>query len=92
MDKVLKVKDFVIGIVTFILALLTLGYNVGSWQGRTVQDINDLKVRVGAVESDNRRLDNENKKLKEFIYEAMEPMRKDVVDIKIMLQNKKDRE
>jgi hypothetical protein len=84
MDKVLKVKDFVIGIISFIIALLTLGYNIGNWQGRTIQDINDLKGRVREVES-------ENKRIREDLDDKIEPMRKDIVDIKVLLQNKQDR-
>lgn len=91
MDRVLKVKDLIIGIVTFIVALFTWGWNIGNWQGKTVKEVELLRDRVRKVEDNNEKLGEENKMIRDYLDNKLEPMRRDIVDIKVLLQNKEDR-
>jgi len=64
---------------------------MATWQGKVIQDVANLKLQVDEVKEDNKQLKEENKKLRDYLDDKIEPMRKDIVDIKIMLQNKQDR-
>lgn len=91
MDRLLKAKEFISWIIAFVISLFTVGYNMATWQGKVIQEVANLKLQVDEVKEDNRQLKEENKKLRDYLDDKIEPMRKDITDIKIMLQNKQDR-
>lgn len=91
MDRLLKAKEFISWIIAFVISLFTVGYNMATWQGKVIQEVANLKLQVDEVKEDNKQLKEENKKMRDYLDDKIEPMRKDITDIKIMLQNKQDR-
>lgn len=88
MDRPVKRWEFLTGFVIFLIAVVTVGINIGNFQGKiitqqaqTQMDIVELKGRVGYMENF----------IQQHLDEKLDPIRKDLVDIKVLMQNKQDR-
>ncbi len=91
MDRPIKVYEFLAGLIAFIFALVTSGYNIGTKQGEIHQRQALQDARIMQVEAKINLMDQALEKYANKIDEKIDPIRKDLTDIKILLQNKQDR-
>jgi uncharacterized protein YacL len=84
MDRPIKLSEMIGIFFTFIVALLTLGYNYGTKTANMQQEITTNSVRISEVEKTQREDKQEiNKKL--------DGMTSTLIDIRLLLQEKQDR-
>lgn len=92
MDRPIKLYEFLIGLISLVTALLVSGYNIGSMQGKinTRQAQQDLKI--SQIESRVAGVENAVTSSADKTGNKIDEMRKDITEIKILLQNKQDRQ
>lgn len=91
MDRVLKVKDFLVAITGLIITLITFGYNMGTWQGKIMQDVNGIKIKQDQNSADIYRIQSFIQGYPDYLDNKIDPMRKEQIEQKmILLQIKND--
>jgi hypothetical protein len=91
MDRPIKAYEFIAGLIAFIFALITSGYNIGSKQGEINQRQAMQDIKISQMEAKVNQIEEALEKYSIKIDEKIDPVRKDLTDIKILLQNKQDR-
>jgi hypothetical protein len=92
MEREVKMWQFLAGVIGIIITFSTMIYNRGSMEGKYIerQAISDMKINQQGEEI---------KELKAMIYQLMQEqnqsndaMKGSINDIKVLLQNKQDRQ
>lgn len=81
MDRPIKLGEFIIGVITFLVALIMMGYNRGTMDTKIIEKQVTQDKKIEDLEQRYQRVD-----------EKLDKMGDGINDIKIMLQNKQDRQ
>jgi len=85
MDRPIKLWEYLAGLIAFIIAIVTTGYNIGNVQGKIIQTQVQAENRVDKMEIRVDKIENFLQGYPDYLDAKLDPMRKDLTDIKIMI-------
>jgi len=92
MDRPLKLVEFIIGCIVFIISILMMLYNSGTKNGEMLQMNATQNMRLDKVEQQMKEDRETANKDRQELYNKLDKMNDSQTSILILLQNKQDRQ
>jgi len=91
MNRPIKFWEFMIAVIGVIVTISTLIYNRGTMEGENYQKQVNIEKRLDGHDAQLKKMDENMSEQNRHTGERLDKINDNLVDVKILLQNKQDR-